>query len=143
MRASFALHNGTIDGGFLLHHGELLSLQQILQLHSQYLKWQTEENWGLGEDYHAEYIDGPIQPFWWHPSRLPLTDNSGDGVMIDFAPAPGGQVGQIVEFDHEVGPRRVFAASFGQWLNDLADGLENGEYIYYPEELTVGPPGIW
>jgi cell wall assembly regulator SMI1 len=143
LRASFALHNGTSNGGYLLHHGELLSLKQVLSLHKTYAQWQVEENWGLGPDYQTEDISGPIKPTWWSASRVPLTDNNGDAVMADFDPATEGHVGQVIEFDHEVGPRRVFSPSFGQWLNDLAEGLENGEYIYYKDERTVAPPGIW
>lgn len=143
LRASFALHNGTLNEGFLLHHGELLSLRQILHLREQYLQWQREENWGLEPDYKAEYITGPIKSIWWNALRLPLTDSSGDAATSDFDPPTGGQPGQIIEFDHEVGPRRVLASSFGQWLNGIAEGLENGEYVYYEEELTVAPPGMW
>ena len=73
---------------------------------------------------------------------MPLTDNSGDAVMADFDPPEDGQLGQIIEFDHEVGPREVLAANFGEWLNAIADRLEKGDYIYYGEEDTVAPPGI-
>ncbi|RYG64205.1 glucan biosynthesis protein [bacterium] len=143
LRASFALHNGTLNNAFLLHFGELLSLEQILQLHSSYRNWQSEENWGLEPDYKAKNIQGPIKPIWWSPLRFPLTDNSGDAAMADFDPAEGGKLGQIIEFSHETGPLQVLAPSFGQWLNDLADGLENGDYIYFEDEETVGPPGSW
>ena len=146
LRASFAQYNGAANGAYLLHHGELLSLKQILHLRQQYLQWQNEENWGLGPDYEAESVEEGIKPIWWNSFRLPLTDNSGDAAMADFDPATGGQfgqIGQIIEFDHEIGPHRLFASSFGEWLTKLADGLENNEYIYYPQETTVGPPGIW
>lgn len=142
LRSSFALHNGSADGGYLLHFGELLSLSGILRIHRMYQQWQTEENWGLGADYNADSVTGPIKPLWWNPLRLPLTDNSGDAVMADFDPPEDGQQGQIIEFDHEVGPRQVLAPSFGKWLTSVAEGLENGDYIYYEEEDTVAPPGI-
>jgi cell wall assembly regulator SMI1 len=143
LRASFALHNGTLNEGYLLYHGELLSLKKISKLCKEYSQWQKNENWGLGPDYETDFIEGPIKPIWWNPLRIPLTDNSGDGVMADFDPATGGQLGQIIEFDHEVGPRKVFASGFGRWLNYLADGLEKGDYVYIEDAGCVAPPGMW
>lgn len=142
LRVSFAVHNGASNEGFLLHHGELLSLEKIAAQYAMHRGWQRDEGWGTGPDYRAKYIDGPIKPVWWNSSRLALTDNSGDAIMADFDPAEGGSAGQVITFDHEVGPRRVLAPSFGQWLRGIADGLENGEYICYPDESTVAPPDM-
>ena len=62
---------------------------------------------------------------------------------MDFDPAEGGQVGQIIEFSHEIGPTAVLANSFGEWLHELAEGLESGKFVYYPEEETVAPLGLY
>ncbi|RYX80736.1 glucan biosynthesis protein [bacterium] len=141
LRASFAVHNGVTNEAFLLYHGELLSLKGVLQEHQGRLQWQREDGYGVGPDYEPRDIESssPIKPVFWNPLRLPLTDNSGNAVMSDFDPAPGGQWGQIIAFDHEVGPQRVLGPSFGQWLTSLAEGLENGEYTWIEEEGQVGP----
>ena len=143
LRVSFALHNGTIGDGYLLHWGELLTLEHILSTHRNYSQWQqSEDAWGLEPDYQTANIEGPIKPIWWNPSRLVLTDNSGDSIMSDFDPPFDGVSGQVIKFDHETGPRRVLAASWSQFLSDIADGLERGDYIYFEEEETVAPPDI-
>lgn len=143
LRESFALHNGTLNEEFLLHWGGLLTLERVLFLHKEYSAWQqSEDAWGLEPDYPAKYVEGTIKPIWWNPSRLVLTDNSGDSIMADFDPPSDGTSGQIIEFGHEYGPRRVLASSWSQWLTDIADGLERGDYIYFEEEETVAPLDI-
>ena len=65
--------------------------------------------------------EGPIQTDWWNNAWLPLTENDdGDYVCLDFAPAAGGTVGQIIDWSHELGATRVLANSFGEWLAKLA-----------------------
>ena len=143
LRESFALHNGTVGDGYLLHWGELLTLERVLYWHREYSQWQqSEDAWGLEPDYRANRIEGPIKPIWWNSFRLVLTDNSGDSIMADFDPPSDGNFGQIIEFDHEIGPCRVLASSWSQLLGDIADGLERGDYIYFEEEETVAPPDI-
>lgn len=142
LRASFALHNGSQET-FLLFHGELLSLERILRQRREYLQWQEQDGWGTGEEYATEGIEGPIKPVWWNPLRLPLTDNSGDHIIADFDPADGGQPGQIIEHSHETGPSRALARTFAEWLLEIAEGLENGQYVYDETEMTVAPPGMW
>src|SRR5215216_8159346 len=88
LRASLALHNGSLNGGFLLNYGELLSVEQILYWHRTFWQWQTDEQWGLAEGgYDVEYAEDSIKHIWWNPLRLPLTDNSGDAAMADFDPS--------------------------------------------------------
>jgi cell wall assembly regulator SMI1 len=142
LRASFALHNGSEDT-FLLDHGPLLPLAEVLRQRDQYRQWQEQEGWGRSEAYATEVVGGAIKPAWWNPLRLPLTDNSGDHIIADFDPSEGGCPGQIIEHDHEVGPRGVLAPSFGEWLAAIAEGLEAGKYVYHEEEQTVAPPGTY
>jgi cell wall assembly regulator SMI1 len=61
--------------------------------------------------------DGPIGDDWWNSRWVPLTENEcGDMICLDFAPAPGGIVGQVIDWWHEQGPTRVLAPSFEEWL---------------------------
>lgn len=65
---------------------------------------------------------GPIRDDWWHRMWVPLTENEcGDFVCLDFAPAPGGRVGQVIDWWHEQGATRVLATSFAEWLAGLAE----------------------
>lgn len=142
VRDSFLVHNGGYDS-WLLYHGELLSIEGLLEQWEMYTHWQTDEHWGLGEEWRPFDIEGPIKPIWWNPKRIPLTDNSGDHIMIDLDPPENGKYGQVLEHDHEVGPTRVLADSWYEWLRQIANDLEAGKYIYVEEEDIVALPGMY
>src|SRR5262249_34037477 len=130
LRASYLLHDGSGDA--LLPWGYLLlTLQQMVR------EWQTlrrlfeKENWPGNPN-------GPIRPVHWDIRWIPVASNkSGDFHFVDRAPAPGGTVGQVFSFNHEVGPVRVLGKSFGEWLAEYADQLEAGVYYYDPYDLWV------
>ncbi|MDR2298266.1 MAG: SMI1/KNR4 family protein [Comamonas sp.] len=143
LRHSLSLHNGAANEGYLLYHGELLSTRGILKVWQMYRAMQHNEGWGQGDDYETEELQGPIRPVYWDGLRIPLTDNSGDAAMLDLLPAEGGQAGQIIEFDGEVGPRTVLASSFSAWIAQLADELEQGRHVYIEDAGCVAPPGTW
>ena len=63
--------------------------------------------------------------------------------MLDFDPGEGGTFGQIIDHSHEIGPRSLLAASWSEWLHQLADDLEAEKYVYVDEEQTVAPPGMY
>ncbi|MGD8627272.1 MAG: SMI1/KNR4 family protein [Anaerolineae bacterium] len=72
---------------------------------------------------------------WWHPGWIPFADNGGgDYVCIDMAPAEGGRAGQVISHSHESGEHRVLATSLADYLNDLADALEDNTLEYSEED---------
>jgi len=139
VRKSFQLHNGTKDS-FVLWHGPVLSLDEILRKWKTYEEWQRTNDWGLQAPFE---VIAPIKPVSWNPKRIPLTDNSGDHLMLDLDPAKSGHYGQILEHSHEVGPMKVVAASWSEWLQQLANDLEEGKYVYVEAEETVALPGMY
>jgi cell wall assembly regulator SMI1 len=74
---------------------------------------------------------GPVQPVRDSPRRVPVASDDGTHYyFLDFDPAPGGQVGQIVLSFHDE-PRIICAApSFRAWLEEFANQLESGRYVY-------------
>jgi cell wall assembly regulator SMI1 len=141
IRESYLLHNGT---GWLLYFGEVMPLGAVEAMWRRYGEWQRENGFGLGADWQPRDIKGPIKPIWWSPLRVPLTDNGGgDPVMLDLDPGKGGPRGQIIKFNHEVGPINVLAGSWSEWLTGIANGLEAGKYVYIESEDTVAPPGFY
>jgi cell wall assembly regulator SMI1 len=77
--------------------------------------------------------EGPIQRDWWHPGWIPLTsDRHGSGHCLDLAPAPGGDVGQIIYWQNDDPGRYIEARSFTEWLARFADELEAGDYVTEP-----------
>ncbi|MEX8194381.1 SMI1/KNR4 family protein [Comamonas guangdongensis] len=143
LRYSLSLHNGAANEAYLLYHGELLSTSRILEVWQMYRDMQHNEGWGRGDSYRTEALQGPIRAVYWDGLRIPLTDNSGDAAMLDLQAAAGGQAGQIIEFDGEVGPKTVLAPSFSAWIAQLADELEQGKHVYIEDAGCVAPPGTW
>jgi len=143
LRYSLSLHNGAANEAYLLYHGELLSTSRILEIWQMYRGMQSNEGWGQGDGYQTEALQGPIRPVYWDELRIPLTDNSGDAAMLDLRPAAGGQAGQVIEFDGEVGPKIVLAPNFSAWIAQLADELEQGKHVYIEDAGCVAPPGTW
>jgi cell wall assembly regulator SMI1 len=126
LRESYLLHNGTSD---LLGFGEVMPLNRVEAMWRMYADWQRENGYGLGPDWEPRDIEGPIKPIWWSPLRIPVTDNGGgDPVMIDLDPGEGGTRGQVIRFSHEVGPEKVMARSWAEWLSGIEDELEAGKY---------------
>src|SRR5262249_32779186 len=92
-----------------------------------------EEDWaGQSPYYFTERVvrsgwqTGPIQPVWWHRRWIPFAcDAAGNLSCLDLAPAAGGTVGQIIDWDHEAGPWRVLFPSFEGLLAALAEQVEH------------------
>jgi uncharacterized protein YjbI with pentapeptide repeats/cell wall assembly regulator SMI1 len=92
--------------------------------------WGILEAWRamceIGEEFKDErsHPNGPIRSVYWHPSWIPFADNEGgDYVCLDFAPEKGGAIGQVIDWGHELGPERVLAPSFAEWLLRLPSDL--------------------
>lgn len=142
VRESYSLHNGT-GGRFLIYFGELMTLDSIEKMWQRYGEWQKADGYGIGDDWKTS-AKGPIKPYWWSPSRIPLTDNGGgDPVFLDLDPARNGRIGQLLEYSHETGPKLVLARSLSEWLAEIATDLEQGKYVYIEDAETVAPPGMW
>lgn len=131
VRASYLRH----DGGYEV---QLVSPMEILPVTSIAEQWQIlkelpdDEEWAAHPPYYfteevlrSGWQPGPIQPVWWHPRWVPFAmDNAGNLSCLDMAPAPGGEVGQVIDRDHECGPSRVLFPSFHHLLSAFADHLE-------------------
>lgn len=138
VKASYRRHNGYSLGSFLMDQSILHDLSRMFRGQSGW-----EDRLGYDLTRKPKYLSGPIQPVWWHPAWLTLTgDGAGNHWCIDLAPAAGGQVGQIISFDHEVGPTNVLATSFHELLATFTDQLEAGTYVVAGDNLTK-PENIW
>lgn len=135
---SVRIHDGG-DCWILPSHGDLLSLDRILQQWKMYSSWVTENGYGTGDDWIPGKLEGPIKPVFWNQKRIYITDNSGDHLTLDLDPPADGVYGQIIDHSHEVGPQRVVARSWGEFLNQLAQDLESGKYVYFEHEYTIEP----
>jgi len=133
-KASCRLHNG----GYVV---DLVTEMQILSLEEVVSNWQIlkdcldQGSWDdLTPDQflqdRSRWQTPPLQLVWWHPQWVPIgRDRAGNCCCLDMAPAPEGLVGQVIDWDHEVGPSRVLAPGFFEILSTFADDLEAGKYV--------------
>jgi cell wall assembly regulator SMI1 len=129
---SYRLHNGGREGAFFRNY-ELMPLKEITRT-AAFKKQLLTLDWG---DYIPQ-PEGPIKQVFWNAQWVPFMDTgSGDNLCIDLDPAPGGAVGQVIEFGHELGPERLIAPSFCAWLSQFADDLEAGRYGFGEESLNI------
>ena len=127
LRESLLRHDGSTDSGWV--HGELLSVAGRMR---ERAIWMELLESGTFADLAQFNADEPaVQPGWWHPGWLPLdADGGGNGAFVDLAPGRAGQVGQVRDMDHEVGPGAE-AHSLAAYLQRVLQVLESGEYRYY------------
>ena len=127
LRASYLIHDGQTDISSLIEGVELLSLSNVC---IQWTIWKDLLDDGTFEDSVSAPV-GPIRPEWWNARWIPLTrDGGGNSHCLDLDPAPGGGVGQIITMWHDEDTREILAPSFGAWLTQFADELDEGEYAY-------------
>jgi cell wall assembly regulator SMI1 len=128
-KESVRVHDG---GGWWVpwRHGELLSLEGILEQWRMYSDWQAKGEYATGDDWVPRDITGPIKPVFWNKRKIYVTDNSGDHLTLDLDPPTGGKYGQVLDHSHEVGPTEVVASGWGEYLKMLVADLESGQYVY-------------
>jgi cell wall assembly regulator SMI1 len=136
VRESYRLHDGTDQHAVLPFGFHLLSLNEIVKT---WKMWRDHLEQGIFDNAPSS-PDGPIKKVWWNLKWVPLTHNSGgDHQCIDMEPEKRGQIGQVINFSHEVGPLNVLAPSFQVWLLRFAKDLELGKYRFDEDELCLFP----
>lgn len=131
LRASYLLHDGSGGYGIFPWGYAFLSLRELVR------EWRQNRDLLAGHD-RATDPSGPIRPVHWNPNWIPVGSNqSGDYDCIDLDPAPGGTIGQVIRFNHEVGPTRVAATGIGPWVAEYADRLAAGADRYDSDSLCV------
>lgn len=130
VRELYALHDGS-GGAEILpqwNYGRVngVSLLPLNRVVSEREIWIELLDGGDFEGSEAT-PDGPIKQDWWNRRWVPVTSNGGgDHLCIDLDPAPGGTVGQVIDFSHESGPKSVVASGLRAFLAAYADDLESG-----------------
>lgn len=131
-RESLLLHDGGEDLWLLPTHGELMSAAGILARWRWYRDLRRTDGYADPEDavWTPTRVRGPIEPYFWGPRRLFVSDNSGDHITLDLDPPAGGCYGQVLYHSHEVGPEEVLAPGWLAYLDLVADELQSGRYAY-------------
>ena len=123
LRVSLKRHNGIEDGHW--PKGWLLPVNSIKD---EWWSWTETERGGDFVDDDVE-TDGTFQKKFWCDKWVPIDgDGGGNCHILDLAPGPKGRIGQVLFFDHEVGPSKSDFPDFAGYLEAIADGLEKGRY---------------
>src|SRR5262245_29938702 len=78
-----------------------------------------------------DMLDGMIgsdfdDPRWWRRGWVPfLSNGAGDHLCLDIHAEDGGEPGQLIAFRHDWDNRAVRYPSFGVWLEELVQSMEN------------------
>jgi cell wall assembly regulator SMI1 len=141
VKASYRIHNGVSTS-----NESFLDGKNLYRLEGMIGVWKRQQalckrdpEWSRHAPIWVQesiYPSQPVQPVWWHQAWLPFLGSFDNHWCLDLAPAPTGQFGQILEWDHEVGPWKVHFPSIGVLLSTFADQLEAGLYVQH------GPPLI-
>jgi cell wall assembly regulator SMI1 len=114
-KAFYRAHNGGGNSllGLLEHMGEgFFSLKNVVAS-----RWQNELSCAADPaDFvtNPERKPPPVQPVMYHPGWVIFAASAGNGTYqlgLDLAPAMGGQVGQILLHEIDVGPTLVIASN--------------------------------
>lgn len=93
---------------------------------------------------HYDGNDGtwPVQPFLWHPQRIPFLwgGYGSEFFCLDMVPGPGGQVGQIVFAPHATQTPDLIAPSFQAFVAKTADDMEADNYAFDPDSPPSALP---
>ena len=141
-KQSLAIHNG--ESGWVprvfAEWGCHLSLERMVE------EWTSRQQHASNEEFEGVEqelisdgiisVTGPVQVRHYLPAWIPIMESNGDIFWaMDFAPASGGDMGQIIEVDWECNSWKVIAKSFPDFLSDYVTGLLNGRF-----ELHEGLP---
>lgn len=130
VRQSYLRHDGQADESYCFIPGYFYSLS----VSKTYQEW--EEGWQFinGHSPDPAATDPRVKRVYGDPAWVAIADNVGsDSICLDFEPLSGGEVGQIIYFDHESSYRRWLAPSFRVWLETIVGDLETGRLVWNEE----------
>ena len=120
---------GILDGR------EFLSIERIKD---EWSVWKELLDDGTFQDDDSQDQGSNPEPgirnVWWSPQWIPLTyDGAGNHDCLDLNPTESGMDGQIITMWHDDDERKIVAPGIRAWLQQYADGLESGEFIFSEE----------
>jgi len=136
---SLRLHDGEEEPGALFPGGGwLLPVQTMLSERDRSLDTEAEYP-DRGEfdddDQPLRATIGPVRPVLDSRRRLVFMGSDDADYALDFDPAPGGTLGQVIRYNGHVGEGwAVCATGFEAFLADFAAALEAGAI---PDELAA------
>lgn len=120
-RESLKIHEGTGSSVWLWDAIAISDLEVMLEDHAAYMREASYPNMqGLSLDAIGPVANKLFNPFW-----IPVASDNGIPICLDFAPTPGGLVGQIIYVDWEDGTVKVIAKNFIEFLEAGLSKMES------------------
>lgn len=121
----------------LFEYWHLLSLEKIQE------EWDRMKlffgNKALDIDWvveTADLIDPRIDMASWKPEWIPFASNPmGTLLCLDLAPSSTGSRGQVIQFRYDNMQRKFIHNSFGNWLEEFAQGLLADKYVFLDNSI--------
>jgi cell wall assembly regulator SMI1 len=133
VRQSYRLFNGQCPGPGIIYGLAVEELRNCLNSWKHWVKgWARNVQDGSDRDFNEScqsFPDGFVRPVYFNSKWIPLTyDGSGNHIAVDLDPGPKGVHGQVIKFGPDDHDHTVLALSWGQFLTDIADELEAGNF---------------
>jgi cell wall assembly regulator SMI1 len=133
VRDSYRVYNGQCAGAGIVYGLAVVPLSESLAHWQGWVdgyKDNVEDDSAAGLDSScSSFPDGFVRPVYFDNGWIPLTyDSGGNYVAIDLNPGPRGTRGQVIVFGRDDVFHTVLALSWGQFLTDLANELESGNF---------------
>ena len=127
VKDSFLRHNGMPkeNGYYCFWEGNFLSLNDSLNERNERIRITKEVSSepGAPDYYPPGNVIGPVKPLIWSSSWIPVLKKNKEPVCIDFDPAKGGAIGQVIEVDWEGSEVKVIASSYREFLIKVVENL--------------------
>ena len=104
---------------------------------------EAAKTWQLMENNHKDKTlpmmnKGPVKKDFWNSKWIPIgADAGGNLLCVDFDPASGGAVGQLVAVYLDDVERSVVAKSIRDYFAKTSAGLRSGQMAF--DEFGTGP----
>jgi cell wall assembly regulator SMI1 len=133
VRDSYRVYNGQCAGSGIVYGLAVDPLRDVLgNWHSWVDGYEQNAEDGSAasmDETCSSFPDGFVRPVYFDRGWIPLTyDSGGNHIGVDLNPGPKGTRGQVIVFGRDDEFHTVLALSWGQFLTDLADELEAGNF---------------
>ena len=117
------------DAFFLETCFQLFSLAEIEQ------EWTSLINGAPSGSDVPDWVPSGVRKEWWANGWMPFAYNgAGDYVFIDLDPAPGGQVGQVLHFWHDLDEMPLLSRDFVAWFELVSENIRAGNDAWDDDE---------
>lgn len=106
------------EGNFLSHKDSLKEKNERLHIAKE---MSAEPN--SSDYYPPDKVVGHVKPLIWSELWIPVLKKNKEPVCLDFDPAEGGDIGQVIEVDWEGSEVKVIARSYREFLKKVLETL--------------------